>query len=311
MGILRIGSRSSQLALCQANHIAAALRSCGHQVGIETIRTTGDKILDVALAKVGTKGMFIKEIEEALADGSVDLAVHSLKDLPVELSAEFELAAITRRENPYDVLLSRECSALSTLRQGARVGTSSLRRQAQLKALRPDLEICPLRGNVDSRLRKLESGDFDAIILAAAGLHRLARTEVIREVLAPEIMCPAAGQGALAIEIRAGDSSTREHAKFLDDASARATTTCERALLNALGGGCQVPIGALAEMREAELQLTAVVARPDGSQVLRETQTGAEPEKLGATVATALLRRGADAILQDVYGTAAVAPQQP
>jgi hydroxymethylbilane synthase len=311
MAVLRIGSRGSQLARWQAEHVASLLRERGHQVSIEIIHTTGDKIIDVALSKVGTKGMFTKEIEEALADGAIDVAVHSLKDLPVDLNPGFELAAITLREDPHDVFLSRNCNSVAELRNGARVGTSSLRRQAQLKAIRPDLEISPLRGNVDTRLRKVESGEFDGIILAASGLLRLGRNELIREKLAPEVMCPAAGQGALAIEIRAGDRVTHERIKVLDDAAARATTSCERALLKALGGGCQVPIGALAKITAAELELSAVVARPDGSQVLRETQVGPYPEKLGESVAAALLHQGADLILQDVYGSAAAAPQQP
>ena len=311
MAALRIGSRGSQLALWQANHIAALLRENGHHVELEIIRTTGDKITDVALAKVGTKGMFTKEIEEALAEGRVDLAVHSLKDLPTDVPPGFELAAITRREDPRDVLLSCIYDGLSHLPQGARLGTSSLRRQAQLRALRPDLEILPLRGNVDTRLRKLESGEYDAIILAAAGLRRLGRTELVREIIPPETMCPAAGQGALGIEIREGDTSTRQHLLFLDDAAARTATTCERALLRHLGGGCQVPIGAFAEVRGEHLHLTAVVAHPDGSQVLRETQGDTSPEKLAASVAAALLARGAEAILQEVYGNAVVAPQQP
>ena len=311
MAALRIGSRGSQLALWQANHIAALLREQGHKVELEIIRTTGDKITDVSLAQVGTKGMFTKEIEEALAEGRVDLAVHSLKDLPTEVPPGFELAAITRREDPRDVLLSQKHDGLSHLPQGARVGTSSLRRQAQLKVLRPDLEIQPLRGNVDTRLRKLESGEFDAIILAAAGLRRLGRTELVREFIPAETMCPAAGQGALGIEIRAGESTTRQHLRFLDDAAARTATSCERALLHQLGGGCQVPIGAFAEARGQSLHLTAVVAHPDGSRVLREAQEGAGPEKLAASVANALLARGAQEILQEVYGSAVAAPQQP
>jgi len=311
MAALRIGSRGSQLALWQANHIAALLREQGHKVELEIIRTTGDKITDVSLAQVGTKGMFTKEIEEALAGGRVDLAVHSLKDLPTEVPPGFELAAITRREDPRDVLLSQKHDGLSHLPQGARVGTSSLRRQAQLKVLRPDLEIQPLRGNVDTRLRKLESGEFDAIILAAAGLRRLGRTELVREFIPAETMCPAAGQGALGIEIRAGESTTRQHLRFLDDAAARTATSCERALLHQLGGGCQVPIGAFAEARGQRLHLTAVVAHPDGSRVLREAQEGAGPEKLAAAVANALLARGAQEILQEVYGSAVAAPQQP
>jgi hydroxymethylbilane synthase len=311
MANLRIGSRGSQLALWQANHIAAMLRGNGHQVEIEVIHTTGDKITDVALAKVGTKGMFTKEIEEALAEGRVDLAVHSLKDLPTEVADGFEIAAITRRENPRDVFLSQNVPAINELRQGARVGTSSLRRQAQLKAVRPDLEIHPLRGNVDTRLRKLESGEYDGIILAAAGLYRLGRTELVKQVIPTEVMCPAAGQGALGIEIRAGDDGVRAQVAFLDNADARVTTSCERELLNALGGGCQVPIGALAEVRGETIHLDAVVARPDGSTVLRESQSGEDGRRLGLRVAESLLKRGADLILQEVYGLEPAAPQQP
>jgi hydroxymethylbilane synthase len=250
MARLRIGSRGSQLALWQSQHISELLRERGHEVELEIIKTTGDKITEVALAKVGTKGMFTKEIEEALADKRVDLAVHSLKDLPTEISPEFEIAAITKREDPRDVFCSGKYSSIQDLPRASRVGTSSLRRQAQLKALRPDLEIHPLRGNVDTRLRKLEAGEYDAIILAAAGLKRLGKTELIRQVIDANVMCPAAGQGALAIEIRAGDLAIREHILFLDDAGSRAATICERALLNRLGGGCQVPIGALAEVRD-------------------------------------------------------------
>ena len=311
MARLRIGSRGSQLALWQANHISALLRERGHQVELEIIKTTGDKIVDVALAKVGTKGMFTKEIEEALAEGRVDLAVHSLKDLPTTLAPGFEIAAITRRENPRDVFCSSKYESIEDLPQRARVGTSSLRRQAQLKALRPDLEIHPLRGNVDTRLRKLEAGEYDAIILAAAGLNRLGKTELVRQVIPAEVMCPAAGQGALGIEIRAGDSVTRQHLAFLDDAAARATTTCERALLNKLGGGCQVPIGASAEMRNGRLHLEGIVAHPDGSKVLREARDGNDPVALGELVGETLLRRGGDAILEEVYGKGVAVPQQP
>lgn len=311
MARLRIGSRGSQLALWQANHISALLRERGHQVEIEIIKTTGDKITDVALAKVGTKGMFTKEIEEALAEGRVHLAVHSLKDLPTELSAGFEIAAITKRENPRDVFCSRKYSGIDDLPRGARVGTSSLRRQAQIKALRPDLEIHPLRGNVDTRLRKLEAGEYDAVILAAAGLNRLGKTDLIKQVIPADVMCPAAGQGALGIEIRAGDAATRDHLAFLDDADARAATTCERALLNKLGGGCQVPIGAFAEVRNGKLHLDALVADPDGSKVLRESREGSDPVKLGESVGETLLSRGGDAILEEVYGRGIAVPQQP
>jgi len=311
MARFRIGSRGSQLALWQANHISALLRERRQDVEIEIIKTTGDKITDVALAKVGTKGMFTKEIEEALAEGRVDLAVHSLKDLPTELPPGFELVAVTTRVNPRDVFLSVKHESIKALPQGARVGTSSLRRQAQLKAVRPDLVIHPLRGNVDTRVRKLEEGEYDAIILAAAGLTRLGKTQWVREVLPEDFMCPAAGQGALGIEIRQGDATAREELAFLNDPAARAATTCERALLKKLGGGCQVPIGAFAEVREGMLRLTAIVARPDGSEVLREQQNGGDPVALGESVGDALLRRGATRILEQVYGAAAAPPPQP
>jgi hydroxymethylbilane synthase len=311
MAQLRIGSRGSQLALWQANHISALLRERGHEVEIDIVKSTGDKITDVALAQVGTKGMFTKEIEEALAEGRVDLAVHSLKDLPTELPAGFEIAAITTRVNPQDVFLSINYNSVEDLPQGARVGTSSLRRQAQLKARRPDLNIHPLRGNVDTRVRKLEQGEYDAIILAAAGLTRLGKTEHFKQVIPPETMCPAAGQGALGIEILLGDTRMRELLAFLDDKNARATTVCERTLLNKLGGGCQVPIGAYAEASNGEITLTAICARPDGSEVLRETRKGTDPVALGNEVGDTLLRRGANKILEDVYGEAAAAPQQP
>ncbi|HLZ43661.1 MAG TPA: hydroxymethylbilane synthase [Candidatus Sulfotelmatobacter sp.] len=308
---LRIGSRGSQLALWQANHISALLRARGHEIEIEIIHTTGDKITDVALAKVGTKGMFTKEIEEALAAGRVDLAVHSLKDLPTELPAGFEIVAITKREDPRDAFCSRHYAKIKDLPHGARVGTSSLRRQAQLKAIRPDLDIHPLRGNVDTRLRKLEHGEYDAIILASAGLNRLGKTEWIKQIISAEIMCPAAGQGALGIEIREGDAKTRDLLQFLNDPNARAATTCERALLNRLGGGCQVPIGAFAEMNHGKLHLESIVADPDGSKVLRDSRDGADPEKLGNEAGASLLARGGDQILEAVYGRGLAVPPQP
>jgi len=308
---LRIGSRGSQLALWQANHISALLRARGHEVEIEIIHTTGDKITDVALAKVGTKGMFTKEIEEALAAGKVDLAVHSLKDLPTELPKGFEIAAITERQDPRDAFCSLHHSSFQELPQRARVGTSSLRRQAQLKAVRPDLDIYPLRGNVDTRLRKLEQREYDAIILASAGLKRLGKTEHIKQIISAEIMCPAAGQGALGIEIREGDAKTRELLAFLNDPNARDATTCERALLNRLGGGCQVPIGAFAEVKNRKLHLESIVADPDGSKVLRDSRDGTDPEKLGNEAGAALLARGGDAILEAVYGRGLAVPPQP
>jgi hydroxymethylbilane synthase len=311
MARLRIGSRGSQLALWQANHVAALLREQGHTVEIEVIKTTGDKITDVALAKVGTKGMFTKEIEEALAEGRVDLAVHSLKDVPTELAPEFVLAAIMKREDPRDAFISVKYAALDDLPRRAKVGTSSLRRQCQLKAMRPDLEIFPLRGNVDTRLRKLESGEYDAIILAAAGVHRLGLDQHVRSRIPAGVMCPAVGQGALAIETRHNDRPTGNLLAFLDDADTRRAVECERALLGALGGGCQVPIGAYAESREGRLHLRAMVGRPDGSEVLREHASGDNAERLGREVAESLLKRGADKILNEVYAQEVVVPKQP
>lgn len=311
MAHLCIGSRGSQLALWQANHVAALLRSQGHSVHIEVIRTTGDKITDVALSQVGTKGMFTKEIEETLAARQIDLAVHSLKDVPTDLPPEFILAAVMKREDPRDAFVSIRFRHFGELPLGGRVGTSSLRRQCQLKALRPDLEMISLRGNVDTRIRKLESGEYDAIILASAGVHRLGLDRYVRFRIPPEQMCPAAGQGVLAIEIRHDDHPMRAVLQFLDDADARATTACERTLLRGLGGGCQVPIGAWAEIQEGMIRLMAVVGRPDGTGLLREQAQGPDPEQLGRRTAETLLKRGADRILADVYGREATVPQQP
>jgi len=311
MSSLRIGSRGSQLALWQANHVAELLRAQGHDVSIEIIKTTGDKITEIALSKVGTNGMFTKEIEEALVEKRIDLAVHSLKDLPTELSPEFTLAAILCRGDARDAFVSQNFKSLASLPQRARVGTSSLRREAQVRATRPDLQVLSLRGNVDTRLRKLENGEFDAIILAAAGLKRLGREEMVRERLSLDQMCPAAGQGALAIETRSDDSACASAVSFMDDAVSRTTTACERALLNGLGGGCQVPIGAHAEVSGDELLLTAVVASPDGTRMLRERQLGKNPQSLGEAVARLLLGKGAQEILDSIYGAAAPAPEQP
>jgi hydroxymethylbilane synthase len=309
MAHLRIGSRGSQLALWQANHVAGLLRGQGHSVDITVIKTTGDKITEVALSKVGTKGMFTKEIEEALAAREVDLAVHSLKDVPTELQAEFELAAVMKREDPRDAFVSTHFPDLTALPREGRTGTSSLRRQCQLKAMRPDLQVISLRGNVDTRLRKLEAGEYDAIILASAGVHRLGLDQHVKYRIPAEQMCPAAGQGALGIEIRRDDRQTRAALAFLDDQDSRATTACERALLLGLGGGCQVPIGAFAERRDGGLVLRAIVGRPDGSELLRERAEGHDPEKLGRETAEAMLRKGAERILADVYGKEVAAPK--
>lgn len=308
---LRIGSRGSQLALWQANHIAALLRAHGYMVEIEIIKTTGDRLQEVTFAQVGSKGMFTKEIEEALGERRVDLAIHSLKDLPTDLPSGFALAAIMKREDARDAFISKKYASLDALPHHSHIGTSSLRREAQLHALRPDLKVTPLRGNVDTRLRKLEAGEYDAIILAAAGVRRLGMEDAVREILPTAVMCPAAGQGALAVEIRNGDKAVAQHVEFLNDAAARATTECERALLRKLGGGCQVPIGAHATGDGGELHLVARVARQDGSLVITEEGNGKNPLQLGAKVGERLLKRGADEILRQIYSVHAAVPEQP
>ena len=308
---LRIGSRGSMLALWQAEHVRSRLAALGHDVEIQVIVTTGDRVLDRRLDNVGGKGAFLKEIEEAMLAGQVDLAVHSLKDVPTDLAPEFELAAIMKREDPRDAFISVKFAALEELPQGAKVGTSSLRRQCQLKAVRPDLEVFPLRGNVDTRLRKLESGEYDAIILAIAGVHRLGLDKHVRSRIEPDVMCPAVGQGALAIEIRRGDQQTKELLAFLNDADTHAAIACERALLGSMGGGCQVPIGAYAEKRGNGLVLRAMVGRPDGSKILREQSEGNDGVTLGRETAQKLLKRGGDKILNDVYAQEVEVPKQP
>jgi len=295
--LIRIGSRGSQLALWQANHIADALRGLGHEVSIEVIRTTGDRMQNIAFASVGAKGMFTREIEEALQANTIDLAVHSLKDLPTELGEPFTLAAIPQRADPRDVLVSERYASFDALPAGAVVGTSSLRRQAQLRARRLDLEYVEFRGNVDTRLAKLTQGKADAIILAAAGLDRLQKTGVIRERFAPEVLCPAPGQGALAIECRAGDESIHAALLPLEDSDTRHAITAERQCLAALGGGCLVPIGAYCHRTGDEWSLRAVVASPDGRQMICAERTHTNPERLGEELAQQLLDQGAGAIL--------------
>jgi hydroxymethylbilane synthase len=282
--------------LWQARWVAAQLSAAGQECRIEIIKTTGDKITDVPLAKVGTKGLFTKEIEEALLDGRAHLAVHSLKDLPTELPEGLVLAAIPEREDPRDAMVGR---TLANLPLGAKVGTSSLRRAAQLRQLRPDLQVESIRGNLDTRLRKLDEGLYDAILLAAAGLKRLGWGDRIAEILSPEQMCPAVGQGALAIEARAGFDG----AKMLDHADTRTAVLAERGVLGALGGGCQVPIGAYATVSAGRVHILAIVAAPDGTQVIRAEAEGpaAEASLIGASLAAELLTRGARQILEAVY----------
>ena len=288
-----IGSRGSQLALWQARHIAARLEQLGEQTRIEIIKTTGDKITEVPLAQVGGKGLFTKEIEEALLAGAIDLAVHSLKDVPAELPAGLTLAAFPEREDPRDALVGR---TLAKLRPGEKVGTSSLRRAAQLHALQRGLAIETLRGNVDTRLRKLDEGQYDAIVLAAAGLRRLGWENRITELLDPGVMCPAPGQGSLAIESR-DDGAALEIARKLDHPATRAAVTAERALLATLEGGCQVPIGAYAHLEDTSIHLRAIVASPDGQRVVRDSLCGQEPIALGRELGRRLLAAGAREIL--------------
>jgi hydroxymethylbilane synthase len=299
--MLVIGSRGSRLALWQANWIKQRLETLGHQCHIEIIQTTGDKITDVALSKVGTKGLFTKEIEEALLDGRIDLAVHSLKDMPTELPANLTLAAIPQREDPRDAVVGKK---LWELPQGARIGTSSLRRAAQMRVIRPDVQIENIRGNVDTRLRKLDEGQFDAILLAAAGLRRLGWQERIAEILEVTDMCPAVGQGALAVETRADDGLGRQVCQHLDDWVARTAVTAERAVLSRLGGGCQVPIGAHALVDGDGLYLQAVVVSPDGAMVIRKSSAGrtSQAEEMGQRLGDALLAEGGREILESVYG---------
>ncbi len=311
---LRIGSRGSQLALWQANHIAALLRGEGHTVEIEIIKTTGDRLQDVTFAQVGSKGMFTKEIEEALAEGRIDLAVHSLKDLPTELPEPFALAATPPRVDPRDAFVSVNYGSLAALPQGAKVGTSSQRRRAQLKALRPDIEAIEFRGNVDTRLRKLAEGQVDAILLASAGLERLGKTDWLRERLDPKDFCPAAGQGSLAIETRKNDGATIDAISFLDHEPTRFAVTAERAALAALGGGCQVPIGihcrtgiAIAGCGEGPTdEIFAVVASPETGKAVQVHHCAPRGEMdakaLGQLAAKMLLDAGAGPLLQAVGG---------
>jgi hydroxymethylbilane synthase len=301
-GLINIGSRGSQLALWQAHWIQARLEVLGEECRIEIIKTTGDKITDVALSQVGTKGLFTKEIEEALLAGSIDIAVHSLKDMPTDLPAGLTLAAIPEREDPRDALVGR---ALEDLPQGARIGTGSLRRSAQLRARRPDLKIEDIRGNIDTRLRKLDEGRYDAIVLAAAGLRRLGLQNRITEVFNPGVMCPAVGQGALAVETRDDGGPAFQIAQRLEHPETRAAVTAERAVLASLGGGCQAPMGSYAYVHDATLYVIGLIISPDGGRVIRHAKHGlvADASALGHALAEQLLAEGGKQILEAVYAT--------
>lgn len=299
-----IGTRGSKLALWQTNWVKERLEQAhpGIEVVVTVITTKGDRIQDVSLPKLGVegKGLFTQELEEAILAGRIDLAVHSLKDLPTELPAGLHIGAITEREDVRDALVARKgIQSFHDLPGGAVVGTSSLRRQAQILAVRPDLRLEPVRGNVDTRLRKLDEGQYDAIILAAAGLRRLGFADRITEYLPEDFMLPAVGQGALAIETRADDPRIHEIIRPLDHRETRLACQAERAFLKGLGGGCLVPIAALSKANGEELILSGLVARPDGTEVVRGQVTGRsdDAEGVGQRLADQLLRRGADRLL--------------
>ncbi len=306
MNVLRLGTRKSALALWQAEYVRAALcaRHPGLAVELVKITTEGDRILDRPLAMVGGKGLFIKELEQALFDRRIDLAVHSMKDLTVTLPDGLHIAAVCEREDPRDAFVSNRHTALAALPAGARVGTSSLRRQCQLRALYPALDVVTLRGNVNTRLAKLDAGEFDAILLAVAGLKRLGFGDRIREALPISVSLPAVGQGAVCIECRVDDPETNRLLAPLDHAATRTCVAAERALNAALEGGCQVPIAGFAELTDGALHLRALVGAPDGARVVRGERRGPESdaEAIGAALAHELLARGAKEILDGVYG---------
>ncbi len=305
---LVIGTRGSRLAIWQAEWVQARLKEMAPdlEVSLRRIKTSGDKILDVPLAKIGGKGLFVKEIEEALIRGEIDLAVHSMKDVPTVLPDSLDILCVPPREDPRDVLISRESRSLDRLPERSRVGTSSLRRQAQLLRYRPDLTIQMLRGNLDTRLRKLKEGEFEALVVAAAGLRRMGWAGEVTEYLPPEISLPAVGQGALALEGRRNDAFMRALVAALEDPAARTAVTAERALLERLGGGCQVPIAAHGTLEGDTLLLDGLVASPDGRRLVRDSVRGARSEahSLGVRLAERLLAQGADRILNEIYGTA-------
>lgn len=306
MKSLRLGTRKSPLALWQAEHVRAQLLAHHPNLRVElvTITTEGDRILDRSLARVGGKGLFIKELEQSLLDDRIDLAVHSLKDMTATLPAGLALATVCEREDPRDAFVSNRYTDLPSLPTGARIGTASLRRQCQLRAAFPALDIVTLRGNVNTRLSKLDAGEFDAVILAVAGLRRLGFEGRIRARLDPELSLPAVGQGVVSIECRANDVATHSLLAPLEHSATRICISAERAFNAALEGGCQVPIGGYAELRGKRLRLRGLVGDPDGSRVIRDDIEGlaTQAEQLGAQLAEKLLARGARAILDKVYG---------
>ena len=301
---IKIGTRGSKLALQQSAWVRKRIaeRHPGLSIEVVRIKTTGDKITDVPLAQVGGKGLFVKEIEEALLRGDIDLAVHSMKDVPTDLPSGLHLGAITEREDPRDVLISREGQRLKQLPVGARIGTSSLRRKAQLLAINPQWEIIPLRGNLDTRIRRLETAGLDAVIVAAAGVRRMGLEQKVTEPLPFTTMLPAVGQGALGIECRE-EGGINELIAFLRHAESTMAVQGERAFLRRLEGGCQVPIAAYGKVERGRLLLRGLVARLDGSQLFRAEAQGDDPESVGKQVAEDLLVQGAEEVLQEIYAS--------
>jgi hydroxymethylbilane synthase len=302
-----VGSRQSALALTQTGQVIDQLREICRKQGlavefsIKKMVTQGDRILDVTLSKVGGKGLFVKEIEQALLDGEIDMAVHSMKDVPSELQDGLIIGAVPRRVDPRDCLISRDSRPLAELPEGARIGTSSLRRASQLQAYRKDFQLESIRGNIDTRLKKLESEGFDAILLAAAGLERMGWSDRATEFLSPDICLPAVGQGALGIECRANDKEVLQILSAYNDRDTELTVTAERGFLARLNGGCQVPIGAYATLVEqGSIRLTGMVGTPDGHLLLKESLTGSEPRQLGIQLAEVLISQGADRILDEI-----------
>ena len=306
MMVIKIGTRGSKLALAQSEWVKGKIKAGNPDIRVELvkIKTTGDKILDAPLSKIGGKALFVKEIEEALLHHEVDLAVHSMKDVPAEMPADLMICALPEREDPRDAFVSIHHQTLEGLPLGARVGTSSLRRGAQLLAMRPDLDLVSLRGNVDTRLRKLEAGALQAIILATAGLRRLGLGSRITQVIPSEQMLPAIGQGALGLEVRCDDRKTINLLGFLNHMETEVTVRAERAFMKELEGGCQVPMAAFCRLKGKTLYLEGMLAELDGSRVIKDTITGqmTRPEQTGVTLARKLLDLGADKILANIYG---------
>ncbi len=304
---IRIATRKSQLALWQADFVGKRLQEChpGLRYELVTMSTQGDRVLDAPLARIGGKGLFVKELEQSMLRQESDIAVHSMKDVPVTLPEGLHIPVILEREDPCDAFVSNDFDSLDALPQGATVGTSSLRRRCQLAEMRPDLQIQELRGNVNTRLAKLDQGDYQAIILASAGLKRLGMHERIREVLSPQVMLPAIAQGAIGVECRQGDSEVESLLQALDDARTHTRVMAERAMNARLQGGCQVPIGGYAEIEQDVIVIRGLVGRPDGSEVVHGVISGrpADAEELGDVLGQDLLSRGADAILKEVYAS--------